>query len=254
MTWLPNPEALAAARTALLVDGTLRVGLNLSNILLVRQADRSGHAQGVAPALAGRLASALDVRLEFVCYDTPGQVMSDAANGVWSIAFLAADPLRAGDTVFSHPYAGIEATYLVQAGSPFTDVAQMDAQGVRIAVFKGSAYDLWLQQHLRHAQLVQADTPEQAIEHFRRSGLDALAGLRVQLDPIATREPGVRVLKNAFTTVRQAVALPSKRAGALPYLDAFLRQEKQSGGLAALIDHLAPPGLQILHETTTGCS
>lgn len=252
MTLLSNPEALAAVRAALLVDGTLRVGLNLSNILLVRQDDRSGRAQGVAPALAGRLASALDVRLEFVYYETPGQVMADAANDVWSMAFLAADPLRAGNAVFSHPYAGIEATYLVPAGSPFTDVAQVDAPGVRIAVFKGSAYELWLQQHLRHAQLVQADTPEQAIEHFRRDGLDALAGLRVQLAPIAAKEPGKRVLKSAFTAVQQAVALPRERAGALPYLDAFLQQEKQSGGLAALIDRLAPPGLQILHETTTG--
>ncbi|MFT3776879.1 MAG: transporter substrate-binding domain-containing protein [Ottowia sp.] len=252
MTSLSKPAALAAARAALLVNGKLRVGLNLSNTLLVRQADPADHVQGVAPALAGRLASALDVQLEFVRYDTPVQVMADAANGVWSIAFLAVDPLRAGNAVFSHPYAGIEATYIVPADSLFTDAAQVDAPGIRIALFKGSAYDLWLQQHLRHAQLVHADTPEQAVEWFRRDRLDALAGLRVQLDSQAAREPRERVLESAFTAVHQAVALPKDRAAALPYLDAFLQREKQSGVLAALIVRLAPPGLQILHGTTAG--
>jgi polar amino acid transport system substrate-binding protein len=55
--------------------------------------------------------------------------MADAANGVWSMAFLAADPPRAGNAVFSHPHAGIEATYLVPAGAPFTDLAQVDVPG-----------------------------------------------------------------------------------------------------------------------------
>ncbi|HEY0662900.1 MAG TPA: transporter substrate-binding domain-containing protein [Lysobacter sp.] len=250
MTLLSDPQAIAAARSALLVDGMLRVGLNLSNILLVRQADRAGHAEGVAPALAGRLASALGVRHEFVCYDTPGQVIADAANGVWSIAFVASDPLRAGDAVFSHPYAGIEATYLVSAGSHFTHVAQVDTPGVRVALFKGSAYDLWLQQHLRHAQLVHSDTPEEAVERFRRDRLDALAGLRVQLEPQTALEPRERVLSGAFTTVHQAVALPKERSAALPCVNAFLHGQKQSGALAALIDRMAPPGLQILFETT----
>ncbi|MBT2326976.1 transporter substrate-binding domain-containing protein [Variovorax paradoxus] len=249
MTELADPMAMAQARASLLLDGALRVGLNLSNFLLVRRVDATGQPEGVAPALAARLAVALQARLEFVCYDTPSQVIDDAASNAWSIAFVAADPRRAADTVFSAPYAGIEATYLVPADSGYASAGEVDAPGVRIASFKGSAYDLWLQQNLRNAQLVHADTPKDALESFLRDRLEALAGLRVQLDSEAARDPGCRVLDGCFTAVRQAIAVPKGRAAALGYVDAFLRQEKQSGGLAALIACLAPSGLQIDNET-----
>jgi polar amino acid transport system substrate-binding protein len=238
-------DPAAAARAALRCRGALRVALNLSNSLLVSRG--GSRPKGLAPTLAEWLAAALDMRLEFVCYDTPGRVVDDAGADAWSLAFIAADPQRAAAAVFSEPYAGIEASCLVAPDSPLRELAAVDAPGHAVASFRGSAYDLWLQQHLKHAARVPADTPAAAAELLRTQRADVLAGLRVHLAQEARRWPGSRVLDGCLMTVQQAIALPRRRAAALPFVDGFLRREKASGRLGVLIERLALPGLAIRH-------
>src|SRR5258707_1280026 len=64
--------------------------------------------------------------------------------GVWEIAFLANEPARAAVIDFTAPYVLIEGTYMVAADSPLQTVGNVDRAGVRIAVARGSAYDLYL--------------------------------------------------------------------------------------------------------------
>src|SRR4051794_26686434 len=54
--------------------------------------------------------------------------------GAWDIAFLAIDPGRANDIAFTAPYVVIEGTYLVPADSPLRTIADVDREGVRVAV------------------------------------------------------------------------------------------------------------------------
>lgn len=60
------------------------------------------------------------------------------------MAFLAVEPERAKDLTFTAPYVFIDGTYLVRADTPFRSVADLDADGVRITVGRGAAYDLAL--------------------------------------------------------------------------------------------------------------
>jgi polar amino acid transport system substrate-binding protein len=61
--------------------------------------------------------------------------MADAVKtGVWDVAFLAAEPQRANEITFTAAYAEIESTYLVPPGSPLRTIADVDREGVRIAV------------------------------------------------------------------------------------------------------------------------
>ena len=69
----------------------------------------------------------------------------------WDLAFLAVDPLRADVTTFTHPYVVIEGTYIVPEDSPLRSIADVDRAGVRVAVGRGSAYDLFLARELKRA-------------------------------------------------------------------------------------------------------
>src|SRR5215831_5621952 len=114
--------------------GVLRAGINLSNFLLVTGRSATGDPQGVAPDLAGEIASRLGVPIKYVPFKSPGELADAAGTGVWDIGLIGAEPQRAEKIVFTAAYCEIEATYLVPAGSKLRTIADVDASGVRIAV------------------------------------------------------------------------------------------------------------------------
>ncbi|MGC2076988.1 MAG: transporter substrate-binding domain-containing protein [Xanthobacteraceae bacterium] len=96
--------------------GVLRAGINLSNFLLVTGRSATGDPQGVAPDLAGEIASRLGVPIKYVPFKSPGELADAAGTGVWDIGLIGAEPQRAEKIVFTAAYCEIEATYLVPAG------------------------------------------------------------------------------------------------------------------------------------------
>jgi polar amino acid transport system substrate-binding protein len=108
--------------------------------------------------LARALAARLGVELELVLFESAGKVVDAARSGTWDIAFVAIDPARGQDLLQSPPYLMIEGAYLVRADSPIRRNEDVDREGIRIAVGKGSAYDLYLARTLKHARLVHAPT------------------------------------------------------------------------------------------------
>src|SRR3546814_16819065 len=68
-----------AARAELGRPGTLRVGINLGNILLVTGRSARGETQGVAPDMAAAIGERLGVAVSYVTIEPPGAVA--VANG-----------------------------------------------------------------------------------------------------------------------------------------------------------------------------
>ncbi len=168
--------------------------------------------------------------------------MADAAKtGAWDVAFLATDPGRANDILFTAPYLEIEATYFVPAGSSLRSIADVDREGVRIAVADKSAYDLFLRRSVHRARLVRAPGVDASVTLFFAEQLEALAGLRPLLVTIAERHPGSRVLDGRFTAVQQAIGTPSGRDAT--YLDEFVAAVKTSGFISATIEKHGMRGL-----------
>ena len=93
----------------------------------------------------------------------PGKLADAARSGVWDVGFLGAEPQRANEIDFTAAYVEIEATYLVPPGSPLKSIADVDREGVRIAISGKSAYDLYLTRNLKHAQLVKRQGPERVV-------------------------------------------------------------------------------------------
>jgi len=225
--------------------GVLRVGINLSNFLLVTGKSASGEPEGVAPDMGREIAARLGVPVAYVSYKTPGQLADAAGASQWDIGLIGAEPARAETIAFTPAYVEIEATYLVPAGSPLKAIADVDRPGVRIAVTARSAYGLWLDRNIKRAELLRSDTLDSAYEQFTRESLDALAGLRPRLLTDVAKLPGARILEGQFTAVQQAVGTPRKNVAGARFLRDFVETAKASGLVARLIERHKVRGLSV---------
>ena len=216
--------------------GVLRAGINMSNFLLVTGKSASGDPEGVSPDMARAIAERLGVPVKYVPFAKPGELADAVGDDVWDIGLIGAEPARAEKIAFTPAYVEIEATYLVPAGSPLRTIADVDKPGVRIAVTARSAYDLWLERNIRHAELVRSDSLASATEKFVRDKLDALAGLRPGLLGDIEKIPGARILDGQFTAVQQAVGTARTNAAGAKFLRDFVEEAKASGLVGRLIE------------------
>ena len=227
---------LDQARTELAPTGNLRAGINLSNFLLVTGKTPEGDPQGVSPDMAREVADRLGVSVEYITFDTPGQLADAAVDDVWDIGNIGAEPERARTIAFTAAYVEIEATYLVPAGSPIQAVDEVDREGVRISVYGRSAYGLWLSYNIQHAELVKTEGIDASFEMFVKEGLDALAGLRPRLVDDVENLSGARILDGQFTAGQQAIGTKPDRTAGAAFLRDFVEEAKASGLVAGLLD------------------
>lgn len=225
--------------------GVLRAGINLSNFLLVTGKSPAGEPEGVAPDMAREAAARLGVPVRYVTFNSPGELADQAGKGVWDIGLIGAEPQRAETIAFTAAYVEIEATYLVPAGSRLNAIADVDQPGVRIAVAGRSAYGLWLDRNIRHAELIRADSLGDATEQFMRGKLEALAGLRPGLLADLAKLPGARILEGKFSAVQQAIGTAKKNTAGAAYLRGFVEEAKASGLVARLIERHKVRGLSV---------
>ncbi len=231
----PALSDLQAAARHLAPTGRLRAAINFGNPVLAQKDAATGEPRGVSVDLARAVGERLGVPVDMVTFDAAGKVVEALKAGAWDLAFLAIDPVRAAEIAYTAPYVVIAGTYLVRAESPFRAVDDLDRDGVRIAVGRGAAYDLFLTRALKRAQIVRADTSAAAIDLFLAGGLDAAAGVRQPLSAAASAHQGLRVIDGRFTAIEQAMGVPRARAAGLPWLRAFIEEMKASGFVAAAL-------------------
>ena len=212
--------------------GKLRAAINFGNTVLAQREPFGG----VSVDLARELAKRLQVPVEFITYDAAGRVTDDATRNVWDVAFVARDPKRAQDIDFTAAYVIIEGAYMVPAGSPLQKNEDVDREGVRIAVGRGSAYDLFLSREIKRATLVRAPTSPASVEMFAKDKLEAAAGVKQPLADYASRHPEVRMLPGRFMVIEQAMATPRGRPAAARYLSDFVDEMKASGFVAMALE------------------
>ena len=145
------------------------------NSVLVQRNAATGEPRGVTVELARELGRRLGVPVDLVPFDAAGKVFEALKRGAWDIVFLAIEPVRAAEIDFTAPYVIIEGVYMVPKDSALKTVADVDRAGVRIAVNKGSAYDLFLTRTLKHATLVRGDD---GIALFKSDKLEAAGGVQ----------------------------------------------------------------------------
>jgi polar amino acid transport system substrate-binding protein len=123
----------------------------------------------------------------------------------------------------------------VRKDSPLAGIADIDRDGVRIAISRNSAYDLYLSRTLKHAQLFRADSTPKAIELFRTSGYEVIAGVRTAMEHFTAADSSVRLIPEPFMVIRQAMCNPAGRDAAAAYLSRFVESIKADGFVARAI-------------------
>ncbi len=222
--------------------GKLRAAINLTNSVLAQE-NPGGDPKGVTVDLSRELARRLGVPLEFVIYRGAGKVFADATSGRWNIAFFAIEPVRAAEVDFTAPYVLIEGGYAVPKDSQLKAIADVDREGVRVAVGQASAYDLYLTRTLKHAKLVRATAGDASyFRVFLVDKLEAVAGVKPVVVAWARNQPSIRVIDGAFMEIRQAMGTPKGRSEAtLRYLRTFVEEMKASGFVAAALKRSNQP-------------
>ncbi len=223
---------LPMAPSELAPTGTLRAAINLSNRVLAGRRADTGEPCGISVDLARELARCAGLAIELVTYDAAGKVVAGLAANAWDVCFLAIDPLRAEEIVFTAPYAVIEGVYMVAEVSPVQSNAEIDRPGVRVGVIAASAYDLYLSRELRQATLVRAPNAAAVMENWVAGRLDCVGGIKLQLEADAKRIGGLRLLPGRFMAINQAMGTPRGRDAAARYVSEFLDEMKASGFVA----------------------
>ncbi|HXZ08699.1 MAG TPA: ABC transporter substrate-binding protein, partial [Paraburkholderia sp.] len=112
----------------------------------------------------------------------------------------------------------------------------------RVAVGKGSAYDLFLTRELKAAQIVRAPSSPTVVQTFLEQNLEVAAGVKQQLEADAKKTPGLRLFDERFMVIRQAMGTPKSRGeAAAAALHAFVEEMKASGFVA---ESLARHGIE----------
>ncbi len=229
--------------------GKLRAAINFGNSVLAQKDEATGQPKGITPDLARELGRRLGVAVELVTFEAAGKVFDAANTGAWDIAFIAIEPVRAGEIEFSAPYVIIEGTYMVRQDSPLKVIADVDRPGVRIAVGLKSAYDLYLTRTITNAKVIQASAGggKAMIDMFVNDKLEAVAGVKQPLLAYAKDHPEMRVMDGHFMEIQQAMGTPKGRLAGAEYLRAFVEDMKASGFVAEALKRsnqtatVAPP-------------
>lgn len=215
--------------------GKLRVAVNFGNPVLAQKDPASGEPRGVSPDLARELGRRLGVPAEFIVFDAAGKVFEAVKRGEIDLVFLAIDPVRGAEIDFTGPYVQIEGVYLVPSTSPLQALGDVDRTGVRVAVARGSAYDLYLTRALKQATLVREPSGPEAMEMFARDKLEAAAGVKQAIDAFAAQRPDMRVIPGRFMVIEQAIGTPKGRPAGARFLRGFVEEMKASGFVAAAL-------------------
>lgn len=231
---------------ALAPTGTLRASINLGNPILANADPATGQPYGVSVDLANELARRLGVPIRHVVFDAAGKAADALKQNIVDAGFVAIDPVRGEGIAFTSPYVLIEGCYLVRQDSPIIENAQVDAPGVRVAVGKGSAYDLYLSRELKHAEIVRAPTSPAVVDTFIAETLEVAAGVRQQLEADRMRFADLRLLPERFMVIRQAMATPKCRpAFAVDFLIQYVEEMKASGFVEEALARHAIQGASI---------
>jgi polar amino acid transport system substrate-binding protein len=218
--------------TELAPSGKLRAAINFGNTVLAQKDPATGEPRGVSGELARELAKRLGVPIEFVTFDAAGKVFDALKAGAWDIAFLAIDPVRSAGIDFTGPYVVIEGTYVVPSSSLLRTIEDVDRDGVRIAVARGSAYDLYLTRAIKHAKLVREQSGPEALAMFLKDKLEAAGGVKQPIVAFAKANPDMRVIPGRFMSIEQAMGTPKGRENGVRYLRKFVEEMKSSGFVA----------------------
>jgi len=215
--------------------GKLRVGLYPGTPTSILPDAQSGGPRGVGYDLGNEFARRLGVPYEPVVFAKNAEVLEAVKTGRVDMVFTNASAARAKDMDFGPPCLEVELGYLVPKGSPVSTVTDIDKQGVRVGVARGSSSDGVLSRELKSAEVVRAATVGSAAEMMAAGQLDAFATNKATLFEMAQKVPGSTVLDGRWGVEHFAIGIPKGREQGRAFVEKFTEDAKSEGLVKAAI-------------------
>ena len=215
--------------------GYLRAAINLSNFLLVTGKNNNGDPEGVSPDLANALANELNVGVKLIPFQRPGELADAVSDDIWDVGNIANEAERAKSITFSSPYTLIESTFLVRDSSNIKSLSDVDREGVRIAVAERSAYDLWLTENIKNAELIRAKSIDLSFSIFQENEYEVLAGLKPKLIDDLKKTENCKILPGAFTFIKQCIGSKPGNPEAEKFINNFIEKNIENGFIEKLL-------------------
>lgn len=195
----------------------------------------AGYA-GVPVKLGKEMAAQLGVPVEYVVYQNSGQITDAAGKGSWDVTWLPKDPERETRMLFGPIYEVADATYIVKAGSSVTNFATLDQPGTKVAAVNATTTMRGAVAHLKNATVAGYQTYDEIFGLLKTGEIDAFALSRDQLNKMAEKIPGTRVLNETFKKTVTAVAVPLGHSQALAFVTRFMNAAVTNGTLRKAYD------------------
>jgi polar amino acid transport system substrate-binding protein len=233
------PARADALKDEIAPTGKLRVAIAISpagGAFWSTRTEAGGYA-GVPVDLGREMAAQLGVPVEYVAYNNSGQIVDAVGNGAWDVTFLPKDPEREAKMSFGPIYEVADATYIVKAGSTATNFATLDQPGVKVAAVNNTTTMRGAVAHLKNAKVTGYQTYDEIFNLLKNGEVDAFALSRDQLNAMAKKIPGSRVLDETFKQTVTAVAVPLNHPLALAFASKFLSDATTNGTLRKAYDN-----------------
>ena len=196
----------------------------------------SGYA-GVPVDLGKAMAEQLGVPIEYVAYPNSGRITDTASSGAWDVTFLPKDPDRETKMSFGPVYEIADATYIVKPGSTVTNFATLDQPGINVAAVNDTTTMRGAVAHLKNAKVTGYQTYDEIFGLLKNGEIDAFALSRDQLNAMAKKIPGTRVLDETFKQTVTAVAVPLNHPQSLAFAIKFMMEAEASGLIRKAYDN-----------------
>ena len=232
-----TPAAADALKDEIAPTGKLRVAIAISPAggAFWSTKTETGYA-GVPVDLGKAMAEQLGVPVEYVAHNNSGQIVDAVSKGTWDITFLPKDPEREGRMAFGPIYEVADATYIVKPGSTVTNFATLDQPAIKVAAVNNTTTMRGAIAHLKNAKVTGYQTYDEIFGLLQAGEIDAFALSRDQLNKMAQKIPGTKVLDETFKKTVTAVAVPLGHGQALAFVTKFMTEATTNGTLRKAYD------------------
>jgi len=219
--------------------GKLRVAIGISpagGAYWSTKNEAGGYA-GVPVDLGKEMAAQLGVPVEYVTYSNSGLITDAASTGAWDVTFLPKDAERETKMSFGPIYEVADATYIVKAGSAVANFQTLDQPGIKVAAVNGTTTMRGAVAHLKNAKVTGYQTYDEIFGLLKNGEVEAFALSRDQLNAMAKKIPGTRVLDETFKQTVTAVAVPLNHPLAAAFAAKFMTDATSNGTLRKAYDN-----------------
>ena len=219
----------------LVPTGVLRVGINMSNFLLINGKDSDGLPDGVSPDIGKRLARELNVECKLIQFKKPGLLADAVHEDMWDIGNIACEKERSKTIDFTNPYVNIDANFMFRKKDNLKTNDDINLPGIKIAVLERSAYDLWLTENFKNVELIRVNTIEESHQLFREDKVNVLAGLKPKLIEEIKTNNDFQIINSPFTYIKQSIGIKKGNPEILDFLNKFITNLIKEGYVENLL-------------------